>query len=28
VAVEEVVRFCNGDQLENVVTREMLAMMT
>jgi phosphoglycerate dehydrogenase-like enzyme len=28
VAVEEVVRFCKGEQLENVVTREMLAMMT
>ena len=28
VAVEEVVRFCNGEQLENVVTREMLATMT
>ena len=28
VAVEEVVRFCNGEQLENVVTRDMLALMT
>jgi phosphoglycerate dehydrogenase-like enzyme len=28
VAVEEVVRFCNGEQLENVVTHDMLAMMT
>jgi phosphoglycerate dehydrogenase-like enzyme len=28
VAVEEVVRFCKGAQLENVVTREMLALMT
>ena len=28
VAVDEVVRFCNGEQLENVVTREMLALMT
>ncbi|CAN5852835.1 hydroxyacid dehydrogenase [soil metagenome] len=28
VAVEEVVRFCKGDRLENVVTRDMLAMMT
>jgi phosphoglycerate dehydrogenase-like enzyme len=28
VAVEEVVRFCKGEQLENVVTRDMLAMMT
>lgn len=28
VAIEEVVRFCRGEQLENVVTREMLAMMT
>ena len=28
VAVEEVVRFCRGEQLQNVVTREMLAMMT
>jgi phosphoglycerate dehydrogenase-like enzyme len=28
VAVEEVVRFCKGEQLENIVTRDMLAMMT
>jgi phosphoglycerate dehydrogenase-like enzyme len=28
VAVEEVVRFCKGEQLENVVTRDMLALMT
>ena len=28
VAVEEVVRFCKGEPLENVVTREMLALMT
>ena len=28
VAVEEVVRFCKGEPLENVVTRDMLAMMT
>jgi len=28
VAVEEVVRFCKGEPLENVVTREMLATMT
>jgi phosphoglycerate dehydrogenase-like enzyme len=28
VAVEEVARFCKGEQLENVVTRDMLAMMT
>ena len=28
VAIEEVVRFCKGEQLENVVTRDMLAMMT
>ena len=28
VAVDEVVRFCKGEQLENIVTREMLAMMT
>jgi phosphoglycerate dehydrogenase-like enzyme len=28
VAVEEVVRFCKGEQVENVVTRDMLAMMT
>jgi phosphoglycerate dehydrogenase-like enzyme len=28
VAVEEVVRFCNGEQLENVVTRDMLEPMT
>ena len=28
VAVAEVVRFCKGEQLENVVTREMLATMT
>src|SRR3989442_164456 len=28
VAVEEVVRFCKGEQQENVVTREMLATMT
>jgi phosphoglycerate dehydrogenase-like enzyme len=28
VAVEEVVRFCKGEQLENVVTREMLSTMT
>jgi phosphoglycerate dehydrogenase-like enzyme len=28
VAVEEVAHFCNGEQLENVVTRDMLAMMT
>jgi phosphoglycerate dehydrogenase-like enzyme len=28
VAVEEVVRFCKDEQLENVVTRDMLAMMT
>jgi phosphoglycerate dehydrogenase-like enzyme len=28
LAVEEVVRFCNGQPLENVVTRDMLALMT
>jgi phosphoglycerate dehydrogenase-like enzyme len=28
VAIEEVVRFCKGEQLENVVTRDMLASMT
>jgi phosphoglycerate dehydrogenase-like enzyme len=28
VAVEEVVRFCKGEPLENVVTRDMLALMT
>ena len=28
VAVEEVVRFCKGEQLENVVTPDMLALMT
>ena len=28
VAVEEVVRFCKGEQVENLVTRDMLAMMT
>jgi len=28
VAVEEVVRFCKGEPLQNVVTRDMLAMMT
>lgn len=28
VAIEEVVRFCKGEQQENVVTREMLATMT
>lgn len=28
VAVEEVVRFCKGEQLENVVTPDMLATMT
>ncbi len=28
VAVAEVVRFCKGEQLKNVVTREMLARMT
>ena len=28
LAVEEVVRFCKGEQVENVVTRDMLAMMT
>jgi len=28
VAVEEVVHFCKGEQLQNVVTRDMLAMMT
>jgi phosphoglycerate dehydrogenase-like enzyme len=28
VAVEEVVRFCKGEQQKNVVTREMLARMT
>src|SRR5258705_2121835 len=28
VAVEEVGRFCQGEQLENVVTRDMLATMT
>jgi len=28
IAVEEVVRFCKGEQLQNVVTREMLATMT
>jgi phosphoglycerate dehydrogenase-like enzyme len=28
VAVEEVVRFCKGERLENVVTRDMLATMT
>ncbi len=28
VAIEEVVRFCKGEQQENIVTREMLAKMT
>lgn len=28
VAVDQVVRFCRGEQLENVVTRDMLALMT
>lgn len=28
VAIEEVVRFCKGKPLENVVTRDMLALMT
>jgi phosphoglycerate dehydrogenase-like enzyme len=28
VAVEEVVRFCKGEQLQNVVTPDMLALMT
>jgi len=28
LAVEEVVRFCKGEQLKNVVTRDMLATMT
>jgi phosphoglycerate dehydrogenase-like enzyme len=28
VAVEEVVRFCKGERLENVVTPDMLALMT
>jgi phosphoglycerate dehydrogenase-like enzyme len=28
VAVGEVVRFCKGEQLQNVVTREMLLTMT
>ncbi|HEV2904305.1 MAG TPA: hydroxyacid dehydrogenase [Pyrinomonadaceae bacterium] len=28
VAVEEVVRFCKGEQLQNIVTRDMLATMT
>lgn len=28
VAVEEVVRFCKGEQLENIVTPDMLATMT
>jgi len=28
VAVEEVVRFCKGERLENVVTPDMLATMT
>jgi len=28
VAVEEVVRFCKGEELENVVTPDMLALMT
>jgi phosphoglycerate dehydrogenase-like enzyme len=28
VAVEEVVRFCKGEEQENVVTRAMLATMT
>jgi phosphoglycerate dehydrogenase-like enzyme len=28
VAVSEVVRFCKGEELQNVVTREMLATMT
>ncbi len=28
VAVEEVVRFCKGQQLQNIVTRDMLATMT
>jgi phosphoglycerate dehydrogenase-like enzyme len=28
VAIEEVVRFCKGEPLRNVVTRDMLAMMT
>jgi phosphoglycerate dehydrogenase-like enzyme len=28
VAVQEVVRFCNGERLENIVTPDMLAMMT
>jgi len=28
LAVDEVVRFCRGEQPKNVVTREMLATMT
>lgn len=28
IAVEEVVRFCKGEQLQNIVTRDMLATMT
>jgi phosphoglycerate dehydrogenase-like enzyme len=28
IAVEEVVRFCRGEPLQNVVAREMLATMT
>ena len=28
IAVEEVIRFCNGEPLQNVVAREMLATMT
>jgi phosphoglycerate dehydrogenase-like enzyme len=28
VAIEEVIRFCKGEQQENLVTREMLATMT
>ena len=28
VAVDEVVRFCIGEQLQNIVTRDMLATMT
>jgi phosphoglycerate dehydrogenase-like enzyme len=28
MAIEEVVRFCRGEQLQNVVTKTMLATMT
>jgi phosphoglycerate dehydrogenase-like enzyme len=28
VAIEEVLRFCRGEQLQNIVTRDMLATMT